>query len=270
MKTVPELLAIVGEPVADAFIKGIKPNVAEGSADDTVNRKLLQKVFEKIMASSKQSIQEQAAKLVQRTIEQPEALGAKLSGLIQKLNEQLPNDIGLFCGGLLLTYVELNPGEAVFLKAKDPHAYISGDIIECMAASDNVVRAGFTPKFKDVKNLVEMLTYSYDPVEKQKMVPEDFSRSGGDGKSILYNPPIEEFAVLQTILSQVGKTRKFNKIDGPSILIVTNGAGSIKLQNCEVEFKASTGNILFIAPDAEVVLKSTENNFISYRAFVEA
>lgn len=186
LKTVPELLAIVGEPVADAFIKGIKPNVAEGSADDTVNRKLLQKVFEKIMASSKQSIQEQVAKLVQRTIEQPEALGAKLSGLIQK------------------------------------------------------------------------------------MVPEDFSRSGGDGKSILYNPPIEEFAVLQTILSQVGKTRKFNKIDGPSILIVTNGAGSIKLQNCEVEFKASTGNIFFIAPDAEVVLKSTENNFISYRAFVEA
>ena len=38
-----------------------------------------------------------------------------------------------------------------------------------MAASDNVVRAGFTPKFKDVDNLVEMLTYSYESVDKQKM-----------------------------------------------------------------------------------------------------
>ena len=60
--------------------------------------------------------------------------------------------------------------EAMFLQAKDPHAYISGDIIECMAASDNVVRAGFTPKFKDVKNLVEMLTYSYESVENKNAI----------------------------------------------------------------------------------------------------
>lgn len=270
LQIVPEFFAIVGETAADAFIKGIKPNVSEGSACDNANRKLLQKVFEKVMTSSEEAIQEQAAKLVQRTIDHPEVLGARLSNLIQRLNKQFPNDIGLFCGGLLLNYVELNPGEAVFLKAKDPHAYISGDIIECMAASDNVVRAGFTPKFKDVKNLVEMLTYSYDPVEKQKMVPEDFSRSSGAGKSILYNPPIEEFAVLQTILSKAGESRKFGKVEGPSILIVTNGAGSIKLQDGQVELKAGTGNVFFIAPEAEVVLESTEENFISYRAFVEA
>lgn len=61
-----------------------------------------------------------------------------------------------------------------------------------------MVRAGFTPKFKDVKNLVSMLTYTYDPVEKQKMQPLKFDRSSGCGKSVLYNPPIEEFAVLET------------------------------------------------------------------------
>ena len=78
--------------------------------------------------------------------------------------------------------------EAMFLQAKDPHAYISGDIIECMAASDNVVRAGFTPKFKDVKNLVEMLTYSYESVEN-KMPLQEFPRSKGDAvKSVLYDP----------------------------------------------------------------------------------
>jgi mannose-6-phosphate isomerase len=46
----------------------------------------------------------------------------------------------------------------MFLKANDIHAYLSGDIIECMAASDNVVRAGFTPKFKDVDTLISMLS----------------------------------------------------------------------------------------------------------------
>jgi mannose-6-phosphate isomerase len=33
-----------------------------------------------------------------------------------------------------------------------------------MAASDNVVRAGLTPKFKDVDTLVDMLTYEYKGV----------------------------------------------------------------------------------------------------------
>ena len=103
-------------------------------------------------------IKQQTAKLLERTDREPQVfkdIDSRLPELIQRLNKQFPNDIGLFCGCLLLNHVGLNKGEAMFLQAKDPHAYISGDIIECMAASDNVVRAGFTPKFKDVKNLVK-------------------------------------------------------------------------------------------------------------------
>jgi hypothetical protein len=33
--------------------------------------------------------------------------------------------------------------------------------VEIMALSDNVVRAGLTPKFKDVKTLCDMLHYGY-------------------------------------------------------------------------------------------------------------
>lgn len=36
---------------------------------------------------------------------------------------------------------------------------MAGDILECMACSDNVVRVGLTPKFRDVNTLVNMLTY---------------------------------------------------------------------------------------------------------------
>ena len=39
-------------------------------------------------------------------------------------------------------------GEALFLAANEPHAYISGDCAEIMATSDNVIRAGCTPKWK--------------------------------------------------------------------------------------------------------------------------
>lgn len=48
------------------------------------------------------------------------------------------------------------------LAANEPHAYLSGDCIECMATSDNVVRAGLTPKFKDSQTLINMLTYNLE------------------------------------------------------------------------------------------------------------
>lgn len=43
----------------------------------------------------------------------------------------------------------------------EPHAYISGDLIESMVSSDNVVRGGLTPKFKDTKTLQDMLIYEF-------------------------------------------------------------------------------------------------------------
>lgn len=47
------------------------------------------------------------------------------------------------------------------LEEKYPNdVYISGNYIECMASSDNVVRVGPTPKNKDVDALCSMLTYN--------------------------------------------------------------------------------------------------------------
>jgi hypothetical protein len=44
--------------------------------------------------------------------------------------------------------VRLNPFEAIYLAANEPHAYVSGELVEVMATSDNVIRAGLTPKFR--------------------------------------------------------------------------------------------------------------------------
>lgn len=81
-----------------------------------------------------------------------------LEQLLLRLHSQYPGDRGVF-GPCLLNYLTLNRGESFFIGANEPHAYISGDLMECMALSDNVVRAGLTPKFKDVKTLVNMLHY---------------------------------------------------------------------------------------------------------------
>lgn len=55
--------------------------------------------------------------------------------------------------------MKLNPGEALYLGSNEPHAYLYGESVECMANSDNVIRAGLTPKQRDVKILCSMLTY---------------------------------------------------------------------------------------------------------------
>ena len=79
-------------------------------------------------------------------------------GLVIRLEKQYPGDVGVL-SIFFLNYLRLSPGEAVCLDADEPHAYLSGEIIECMAASDNVVRAGFTPKYRDTETLCSMLTY---------------------------------------------------------------------------------------------------------------
>ncbi|CAH2351973.1 mannose-6-phosphate isomerase [[Candida] railenensis] len=273
LQTIPELNEIIGAETVEEFVSQIKPEAEIGSSDDVANRKLIQKVFGKLMNTDESVIQAKAKSLVERTSSDPELfkkIDSRLPSLIQRLNKQFPDDIGLFCGCLLLNHVDLKVGEAMFLQAKDPHAYISGDIIECMAASDNVVRAGFTPKFKDVENLVDMLTYSYESVEKQKMPLLPFAKAHGQAaKSVLYNPPIAEFAVLQTIFDKANAVQQHDSFDGPSIVICTNGTGNIKVDGSDIK-KVETGYVYFVAPGVPIELESTSDDFTTYRAFVEA
>ena len=173
----PALRALVGEPTATAFIAAV-----DATADEAAHKAALKALFAGIMRAPAPAVAAQTAALVAAAEADPAGFagrehgGPVLAALVRRLHADFPGDIGLFCA-LVLNYITLQPGEAVFLRANDPHAYLSGDVIECMAASDNVVRAGLTPKFKDVDNLVEMLTYSCAPIEAQKMAPERWAKA---------------------------------------------------------------------------------------------
>ncbi|KAI5793063.1 mannose-6-phosphate isomerase [Geopyxis carbonaria] len=271
----PELRAVCGESNSDAFIAAVSgKESASDEATVAANKAALKNLFEGLMTASESDIKTHAASLASSAEANPDTFGgsqhggAELSALITRLNSQFPNDIGLFCA-FLLNYVKLQPGEAMFLQANVPHAYLSGDIIECMAASDNVVRAGFTPKFKDVKNLVQMLTYSYAPISEQKMKPEPFasgSNSSSDAPtSLLYNPPIDEFAVVRTQLAG-GAMEEFAPLDGPSIIIVTQGSGTIAVGPKTQRLKA--GLVYFVGATATLEMYASED-LIAFRAFCE-
>lgn len=284
LSTVPPLRKTVGEDVAKEFESTIKGKETSDKAEDQKTNKLaLQKAFTSLMESDKESITSATKELVALAESEgssfagsggPTNDGKELADLVIRLNGQFPEDIGLLVL-FFLNYVKLETGEAMFLKADDIHAYLSGDIIECMASSDNVVRAGFTPKFKDVSTLTTMLTYSYAPISEQKMTPTDYpyvklNSKGYSANSsvILYDPPIEEFSVVKTDLKTAGGKATFDPVDGPSILICTTGSGKISVGNKEEEVKP--GYVFFVGATAELILESdSDEEFTTFKAFCE-
>ncbi|KAI8825307.1 mannose-6-phosphate isomerase [Fimicolochytrium jonesii] len=254
----PEFRALIGDKVASHFESQVSKS-PENVAD---NKAALKALFKQLMESDQSII----ANHLQALIKRIKAEGKKdgLYELVVRLNDQFPDDMGVFCA-FLLNYVTLNPGESIFLAANEPHAYLSGDCVECMAASDNVIRSGLTPKFKDVDTLVNCLTYNYGPADAQILRGDPYKSTK---HTTLYDPPIDEFSILRTKLDSQGEKETVPAIDGPSILIVTEGEGSVKYPGGGSQ-EAKTGYVLFIAAGTEVTLEAKGGNkpFTSYRAF---
>ena len=142
----------------------------------------------------------------------------KCARAIIRLAQQFPNDAGAMAP-LFLNYLLIAPGESFFMAANEPHAYVAGEIIECMACSDNVVRAGLTPKYKDVENLVNMLTYSMGGPSIDAGAP-----LRDDPRVLRYTPPVPEFEVLM-LTCDPGEQLTMPALDVPGIFIVLEGTG---------------------------------------------
>lgn len=282
LSTVPPLKSLVGESEAEVFQGVIGGHETTENEDELKKKQALQKLFGSLMNAEKEKIEKASEELIVLAKSQGEEFagsggpsngGQELADLVLRLNGQFPGDIGLFVL-FFLNYVKLEVGEAMFLKADDIHAYLSGDIIECMAASDNVVRAGFTPKFKDIDTLISMLTYSHAPISEQKMDPTPYpyvalnvpAYSSGS-TAILYDPPIEEFSVVKTELKKKGAKATFEGIAGPSIVLCTSGIGKISVGPKVEEMKS--GYVYFVGATAELVLESEDEDFTTFKAFCE-
>ena len=88
---------------------------------------------------------------------------------LEVLMEEYPQDIGVLAVGFL-QLMHLEPGQAVFLPPGRLHSYLFGFGLEIMADSDNVLRAGLTPKHVDVPELLRIVNFDSSPF--QVMIPE--------------------------------------------------------------------------------------------------
>jgi len=267
VRSIPELRDVLG---ADEHMCARLQEAAElqgqsdnASAQETV-RATLKDAFSALMHSDQSTYVPAVAALAERLrTSEDAAVPSELSELVQRLNQQYPQDVGVFCI-FFLNLVHLNKGEAMFLKANEPHAYLSGNILECMAASDNVVRAGLTPKARDVDVLVDMLTYESASAEKQRL--ESPVWEGDATKStLLYDPPIPEFSMLVTKVAS-GANSEHRPVNGPSLVLITQGAGTLKTGDKSVP--ASMGLVFFVAANTALTIEASEA-LVMARAFVE-
>ena len=137
-----------------------------------------------------------------------------------------------------------------------------------MATSDNVIRAGLTPKLRDVPNLVGGLTYTAADPSKHLVQPVPFAKTSQvSPHTTLYDPPIPEFSVLRVALAS-SELETHAPIDGPSIAIITEGRGVVGWRQESLE--VSEGEVFFVGANTELKLEAQDQNFVVYRAFVEA
>ena len=186
--------------------------------------------------------------------------------LLDRLSKQYSTfDNGNLVAALLMNYMVLEPGEAVCVPADGIHAYLSGDIIECMARSDNVLNTGFCPRADrdDVELFTQALTFKpHGPQES--LLQTKKSPIGLKGRSNEYAPPFSEFNVLGVALSPK-EAEKHRVLGSPSILIVTEGSGKMNVGDGTVH-DIGEGIVYFAGKDAELEF-STKTGLTLYRAY---
>ena len=76
--------------------------------------------------------------------------------LVNLVAQKYPGDKGLLVA-FVMNLMNLAPGDSAFTPDGQVHAYVSGTAIELMNPSDNVLRAGLTPKHIDTEELIKVL-----------------------------------------------------------------------------------------------------------------
>ncbi|MFC9595579.1 mannose-6-phosphate isomerase, class I [Streptomyces sp. NPDC056944] len=186
------------------------------------------------------------------TVAEAAAAADRLGGdhaAFASLAHHYPGDPGVIAA-MLLNRVRLQPGEALYLGAGVPHAYLDGLGVEIMANSDNVLRCGLTPKHVDVPELLRIVRF--EPNESAVLRPEA-SSSGEE----VYETPIDEFrlsrfvraegaaptdvtaATPQILLAVAGRPRAGELVLGPGESVFVPAGEATALTGAGTVFRAT-------------------------------
>ena len=180
---------------------------------------------------------------------------------VRLLAAEYPGDPGIVLA-LLLNRVSLRRGEVMYLPAGNIHAYLSGLGIELMAASDNVLRGGLTPKHIDIDELLAVLDFT--PVSAPYLAP--VVEAPGVSR---YRPGVPDFELVHIAADAGAATAtpvpmRQVTLTGPAIAICTaggflvaGGLSSRQLKRGQSVYITPEEGTLTFAGSGEVFLATT-------------
>ena len=167
---------------------------------------------------------------------------------VRFLADRNPGDPGIAIS-LLLNSVALSPGQALYLPAGNIHAYLEGLGIELMAASDNVLRGGLTPKHVDVPELLTVVDFRPVPVPYlEPLRPQP-------GVEV-FRPGVADFE-LTVVLPDAASQGVTLPLTGPAIALCTSGAFAIGGHELE------RGHALYVADEPELAISGDGTLFVA-------
>lgn len=164
-----------------------------------------------------------------------------------------PGDPGVVVA-LLMNLVVLRRGEAIFAPAGSLHAYLDGLGVELMAASDNVLRGGLTPKHIDVPELLRVVDTT--PAPPPRILPEAVA----DGVEA-FRPGIPDFE-LWHVRAAEGAPRTI-PLHGPAIVLAVGGALRVTGRSGDAVDLAAGTAAFATADEGELVLAGAGEAFIA-------
>jgi mannose-6-phosphate isomerase len=258
-RDLPEIRSIFAELRAlDATMDDPQPAALAGLESRLVGPDALHDVVDWLLRDGRGGDSGEVAWLVERVVALAERAaflidgGARVSfapelACVRDLAGAYPGDPGIVIS-LLTNLVTLQRGEVLFLPAGNIHAYLSGLGVEVMAASDNVLRGGLSPKHIDVDELLEVLDFT--PLPVPYLAPD----LQADGVA-LYRPDVPDFELAHISVppdatdgaGAAGVPMRQVAVGGPAIAVCT--AGRFLLAGAGSSRSLARGESVYITPD---------------------
>ncbi|MBD3757451.1 MAG: mannose-6-phosphate isomerase, class I [Microbacterium sp.] len=162
-----------------------------------------------------------------------------------------PGDPGLIVA-LLMNLVILRPGQALFAPAGVLHAYQSGLGVELMAASDNVLRGGLTPKHVDVPELMRVVDLATGPAPL--VAPQEIAPGVRE-----YAPPVSDFAL--TAVTVTVDQPVTVALRGPAIVLAT--AGEVEVRTADAVVSLVPGAAVYVGREDRVEVSGAGAVFVA-------
>jgi mannose-6-phosphate isomerase len=181
-----------------------------------------------------------------------DSISEQARALVVDLLGEYPGETGALVS-LLLNFIQLAPGEAIYLPAGNLHAYLSGLGLEVMAASDNVIRGGLTSKHIDKAELRNITDFS--ELAEPKVSPKKLAEG-----LVEYPVATSEFRVYR---AQISGANLLADIDLPAAAVIVCVSGEIAVgTSLEEREVLKKGEVVFVSEAKKFSLSGSGDVFV--------